>query len=83
MAKIVYASLQHPTALRTDARVKTVASSKIVTAPDGSRLTVATVDADSSTFNQDLTVAFERNVARARRENRRIRGDGDAVASGV
>jgi hypothetical protein len=39
--------------------------------PDGRRGRVLTIDANSTTFTSDLTVMFEKNVARARRQHKR------------
>jgi hypothetical protein len=38
---------------------------------DGHRGRVLTLDANSATFTSDLTLMFEKNVARARREHKR------------
>jgi hypothetical protein len=48
--------------------------------PDGRSTTVFTVDMNSATFGSDLHYAFERNVARARRENKRRFGSADGIA---
>jgi hypothetical protein len=42
--------------------------------PDGHRRRVLTLDANSATFTSDLTLMFEKNVARARREHRKKSG---------
>ena len=39
--------------------------------PDGHRGRVLTLDANSPTFATDLTLVFEKNVARARREHKK------------
>jgi hypothetical protein len=39
--------------------------------PGGHRGRVLTLDANSATFTSDLTVMFEKNVARARRKHKR------------
>ncbi len=41
--------------------------------------TLQLVDANSATLGVDLLVVFRRNVARARRENRRLLGRSDAI----
>jgi hypothetical protein len=41
---------------------------------DGDIVRVLSLDANSATFSDDLTVVFERNVAKARRENKRLFG---------
>jgi hypothetical protein len=38
---------------------------------DGKRARVLTLDANSATFTTDLTLMFEKNVARARREHKK------------
>jgi hypothetical protein len=66
MTKVIYAPLNEgkpsPGAVKTK-KVKT---------PDGQVITVHTVNADSRTFSTDLTYVFEKNVAKAKRENKRI-----------
>jgi hypothetical protein len=44
---------------------------------DGRRRRVFTVDANSATFASDLTLMFEKNVARARREHKKQSGSAD------
>jgi hypothetical protein len=39
--------------------------------PDGRLGRVLTIDANSPTFTSDLTLMFEKNVAKARREHKR------------
>jgi hypothetical protein len=45
---------------------------KRVQGPDGRYVTVLKLDADSKTFTDELSYLFERNVAKARRQNRKI-----------
>jgi hypothetical protein len=45
---------------------------KRVQGPDGRYVTVLKLDADSKTFTDELNYVFERNVAKARRQNRQI-----------
>ncbi len=45
---------------------------------DGRLKTVFTIDAGSATLGSDLQYAFERNVAKARRENKKKLGRSDA-----
>lgn len=45
--------------------------------PGGSRERVLSLDANSATFTQDLTLLFERNVAKAQRERKRKAGSSD------
>ncbi len=53
--------------------------SRRVRTPSGEFRTQLVVDADSPTFGLDLLYVFRRNVAQARRENKRVIG----TASGV
>jgi hypothetical protein len=43
----------------------------------GRNVKVLSLDANSATFADDLTLLFERNVAKARRENKRLFGSAD------
>jgi hypothetical protein len=45
--------------------------------PDGQRDRVLTLDANSATFTTDLTLVFEKNVARARRQHKKKFGSDD------
>ena len=45
----------------------------------GRRVMLRVVDLDSETFGEDLRYVFARNVAKARRENKRITGLTDFV----
>jgi ribosomal protein L4 len=47
---------------------------KRVVKSDGRRVTVVKIDADSETFTDDLTYVFEKNVAKARRQNNKLLG---------
>jgi hypothetical protein len=40
---------------------------------------VMLLDLNSTTFDDDLTYVFERNVAKARRENKKLLGSADGV----
>jgi hypothetical protein len=48
---------------------------------DGSIAKVLSLDANGPTFDDDLTYDFERNVARARRENKKLFGSADGPAA--
>lgn len=39
---------------------------------DGKRVRILSIDANSPTFGSDLGIVFRRNVAKAKRENRKI-----------
>jgi hypothetical protein len=45
----------------------------------GELVRVLSLDANSATFIDDLTTVFQRNVARARRENQRLLGSADGL----
>jgi hypothetical protein len=47
--------------------------------PDGRRERVLALDANSATFTADLTLLFEKNVARVRREHKKKFGFADRV----
>jgi hypothetical protein len=53
--------------------------SKSVHKPSGERTKILSVDANSPTFGNDLSIIFERNVARARRANKKKFGSADRV----
>ena len=46
---------------------------------DGHVKTLRTLDAESPTFGEDLQYVFSRNVAKARRDNKRVTGTTDVV----
>ena len=74
MAKIVVASL------KTKARRATsCVSTKRIRDTEGQIKTLRTVDAGSQTFGDDLKFVFGKNVAKARRENKRTIGANDVV----
>jgi hypothetical protein len=54
-------------------------ASKSVHKPGGERTKILSVDANSPTFGNDLSIIFERNVARARRANKKKFGSADRV----
>ena len=66
---------------RSKASAKAGVAAKKVTTRDGKRVTVYTVDADSPTFSADLTAVFRRNVATARRDNKRKLGAADRATA--
>lgn len=53
---------------------------KNVHKPSGERIKILSVDANSPTFGHDLSIVFERNVAKARRANKKKFGSPDRVA---
>jgi hypothetical protein len=76
VAKIVYKSL---TSGRSVKRAPPGVGKKRVTTADGGRETIWTVNAHSPTLDDDLLYVFRRNVAKARRENKRILGVADVA----
>lgn len=52
---------------------------KRIRATDGRLMTIRTIDAASKTFGSDITYVFGRNVAKARRDNKRVTGVTDVV----
>lgn len=71
MPKIVERSLESERKKKGNVRLN------YVTSPDGGRIAVSTVDASAATFGADLQQVFERNVRRARKENREKTGSSD------
>jgi hypothetical protein len=76
VAKIVYKSLAPSRPAKRPPRG--VGKKRVVTA-DGRRETIWTVDARSPTLGDDMLYVFQRNVAKARRENKRLTGKADFV----
>jgi hypothetical protein len=56
---------------------KTSVREKWLHRSDGKRVRVLSLDANSPTFDDDLTYVFQRNVAKARRENKKLFGSAD------
>ena len=54
-------------------------TSKRVRDAEGQVRTIQVVDADSPTLTEDLQLVFDRNIARARAENKRLLGRPDGV----
>lgn len=54
--------------------------SKNVHKPSGERIRILSFDANSPTFANDLSIVFERNVAKARRANKKKFGSPDRAA---
>ena len=77
MGKIVVRELDHDP---TDACSETSLAEKRVIGPDGQPTKIWTIDANSSSFSTDLRLMFEKNVAKARRENMEKFGSPDRVA---
>ncbi len=76
LAKIVRASLKSKSKSGSG---HTSVTEKRVRATDGQIKTVRTVDSNSATFGSDLLYVFGKNVAKARRDNKRLTGAADGV----
>jgi hypothetical protein len=75
MAHVVVADLKRSKA--RGAKQRGSVRSKRMRNADGKVVQVLSLDANSKTFINDLTTVFERNVAKARRENRLLFGSPD------
>ena len=75
MAKVIFGSLKTRRSKKAPASV----GKKRVTTATGERRTVLTLDANSPSFNDGLQYVFAKNVAKARRENKRILGVADVA----
>jgi hypothetical protein len=74
MPKVVVADIGNTTIPhRTSVRKKRVHGS------DGRVRQVMLLDLNSATFDDDLTYVFEKAVAKARRENKRLLGSADGI----
>jgi hypothetical protein len=61
-------------------RARSSVVSKSIHKPNGDRIRILSIDANSPTFGNDLSIIFERNVAKARRANKKKFGSPDRVA---
>ena len=77
MATIVVKSAG-PKAKSTGGRNSAVVEKRVRDA-EGNVKTLRTLDAGSATFGNDLLYVFEKNVAKARRDNKRVTGATDSV----
>jgi hypothetical protein len=69
---IVHKRFPKKTARASKLAAKRSVAQRRVQRADGKFVTVLKLDADSKTFTDDLTYLFEKNVAKARRQNREI-----------
>ncbi|HEY5280616.1 MAG TPA: hypothetical protein VIJ67_12760 [Pseudolabrys sp.] len=65
--------------LKRKAKKATSLRRKTMSTPEGKSVRVVSIDANSKTFLDDLTKAFEINVRKARQENKRLFGSADGV----
>jgi hypothetical protein len=70
MADIIIADLAKTKARRQKGSVR----EKTLRDSEGRTVRVLSLDANSETFSDDLTLVFRRNVAKARRENKKLFG---------
>lgn len=52
-----------------------------ITAANGEKVTVRSIDANSPTFGEDFLYVFTKNVEAARRDNKRLFGSADGVGA--
>ena len=76
MAKVVFKSLK--TGRLGKAAARAIGKKRVAT-PDGKWKTVRTLDVYHPDFDDAMLYAFRSNVAKARRENKRILGVADVV----
>lgn len=74
MAKVVFASLKRPKKPK-----KGSVGKKRMVGADGRIKMVQTLDAASTSFGDDLQQVFQRNVSKARRDNKRVLGSVDVA----
>jgi len=74
MTKVVFGNLK--TSRRTKSAPRGITKKRVVSA-DGRSKTLLVLDVNSPSFDEDLHYAFSRNVAKARRENKRLFGSAD------
>jgi hypothetical protein len=75
--KVVIGKLQEPS--RDGSPSKPDVSEKHVVGEDGRRKTLRTLKVESPTFGSDLRYVFEKNVAKARSDNKRVTGVADVA----
>lgn len=54
---------------------------KRVRGPGGQQIELYAVDSNDKNFDDDLTYVFQKNIARARRENKRKFGSSDGIST--
>ncbi|MBN8994573.1 MAG: hypothetical protein J0H63_07815 [Rhizobiales bacterium] len=72
MAKVVFGKLGAK-------RPRSTVPTKRVRDGEGRVVVLRTLDANSATFGTDFRDVFERNVVKARRENRKLTGTADGI----
>lgn len=75
MAKVVFRKTEERNSgLRSD---DVSVDTKKIRDPSGATRILRTIDTNSASLGADLTYVFEKNVAKARRENKRVTGRAD------
>jgi hypothetical protein len=76
MANLIVANLKAKS--RAAKKIGSVRAKRMRTS-DGKMVSVLSLDANSATFIDDLTTVFEKNVSKARNENRKLFGSPDGL----
>jgi hypothetical protein len=76
MAKVVFGDLKTGRSKKSTSRG--IGKKRVVSA-NGRTKTLLVLDVNSPSFDEDLHYAFSRNVAKARRENKRLFGSADVA----
>jgi hypothetical protein len=79
VAKVVYGTRLNASTKPGKGRKGPAVTEKRVYDADGNLQTVRAMDARSENFGGDLRYIFERNVAKARRDNKRVTGAADVA----
>jgi hypothetical protein len=74
MAKVIIKNLAKSVLKRSR-----IAEKRVVN-PDGKVVRIPTIDSNSPHFSSELRLLFQRNVAKARRENKKRFGSADRVS---
>jgi hypothetical protein len=77
MTKVVYTKLSGATARQITTKLSAVPNSR--SAFSNRKRKTATINVNAGTFGDDLTIAFGKNVAAARRVNKKLFGTSDSV----
>lgn len=73
MSKVVITKLSSSKATKGK-KAGSVREKRVRSADTGQFVTMRTLDGGSKTFGNDLTYVFTRNVAKARRDNKKVSG---------
>lgn len=78
MSKVIVTKLTGSKAAKSN-KGASVTEKRVRSVDTGEFITVRTLDGGSKTFGKDLTYVFTRNVAKARRDNKKVSGVSDRV----